>query len=227
MFNKINMTSTNDKFKSFLQSRLQPTIYAELLIYANVNSISWDSSTFLESISTKKLSVPILILIEQFLENLPKEESIAYVNKLNWCGRSVMFTCRDTALLNIIIKYVLDINHHDIHGNTALLSACSDTNAPLDLNKIILLLDHRANVNAKDIWQMTALMRCCVQSRHCLSEDIKEVLKLLIFCGADVTAKCRYGKSAYDYIYGKASLSDELSQLLQGTIKLNRTKRAM
>lgn len=65
-------------------------------------------------------------------------------------------------------------------------------------------------------------MRLCQVT---MNENVEQVIELLIFSGADPFAKS-CGNNAYDRVRDKSLLSKRTSQLLQGTIRMNNTKRA-
>lgn len=57
-------------------------------------------------------------------------------------------------------------------------------------------------------------------------ENIEELLELLIFSGVNPSLKSSRGMIAYDYVERKDLLYERLIQLLQGTIRRNKTKSA-
>lgn len=132
--------------------------------------------------------------------------------------------------MQIIIKYVRNINVVDCHEDIILMNVCQfEPDYHLDRAEIIkLLLFHKINVNAKNYSNKTALMCYCGEIVQYAENDesYEEILELLIFNGADVFAKSNENKTAYDYVKNKNLLSDRMSQLLQGNTRMNCTKRA-
>lgn len=127
------------------------------------------------------------------------------------------------------INTCYDVMNHDECGNNALACECIDAlkaPRPFNLEKIARLLDCGINVNAKNHNDMTVLMCCCawISSDGC--RNIEEMFELLVYCGADIHIKSIEDKTAFDYVVDKDTISERLSQLLQGNIRLNRTKSA-
>lgn len=157
--------TTDDKFKNFLVNNLGEEIFEQL----SQRNDKFSGVTFLVSISTKKLSPNILILIEQFLNNVSFEEASTYVNSLSAYhiedyfaeGIPSLSICSDAKLMRIIIKYVNNINYHDAFGYNALMNACLTVDSQSDLEKIKLLLEYKIDANATTFHNWTALMFFC------------------------------------------------------------------
>lgn len=207
--------NTDDKFKEFMKGRS-----AELCSTIK----QWYDETFLMSIVTKGLSEDVLSSIEEFLSGLPFEEAVKYVSETNNVGDHLIFYCTNISFLKLIIKYVLDINVCDRESNNALIKACACFEP--NLESIKFFLDCGINVNAKNNMNMTALMHLCGRFSLCTKENVEQAIELLIFSGANLFIKSKWGDTAYDCIWDTHLLSERLSQLLQGTSKMNRTKRA-
>lgn len=191
-----------------------------------VESPIFTQGTFLIAILRTKLSDEILILIEQFLESLSMECAQEYISRGDENGNSVLFLGH-VSILTIVIKYVPNINIKNIWGNTALLRECCVAYSP-DVEKIKFLVDNGANVNVANA-SGTVLRHFCfrISSIYLQFEDIQEILEILIHGGADVHDKSTTGKTAFDYVVNTSALSVRSSQLLQGLVRANRTKRAM
>lgn len=212
---------TDAQFRLFLKERLQMETYKELPKTRNFRE---SPLGLLGSLSTKKVSSDILIVIEEFLASLPFEEASEYVSGLNFFGNSILLICEDINLLKLLIKYVPDINASNEYGNNALMRQFLKQHP--DLEKIQFLLESGIDVNATNSQNMTALMLCCGYVTKAVNENISEILEVLIFSGANVDIQSNCGKKAYCLVPDKTLLSERMSQLLQGTIRLNGTKRA-
>lgn len=242
----INMNATmlehiDTQLKNFLSEHL-----GEEMQEALADAIRHRHKTLLSVMSIKYISDGALILIEQFLDTLPFENAVSYVKGINdviayldgtskFVSRSTIFYCTNMKLMKIIIKYANNINALE-YGRTPLAQACLTFN----LEKINFLLDHGADINIRTRETMTPLM-CCCQEINKPSVDMlnaSEVIETLLHRGADPLArvpthltianvynKCG-GYKAYDFVTHKDALPERLSQLLQGCIRLNRTKRA-
>lgn len=215
--------STNHKFINLLTKYFRKD--KELRQELGISYLMGCRYSYLAAISNKNLSDNILKLIDEFLSDLSFEEASKYVNEEDWYLNSLILECKNIKLMRIIIKYVRDINVSNACGGNALMCAC--VSPIIDLEIVKLLLNHKINVNAKSDDEMTALMYVCNQITGDNYEMIEQVIELLIHCGADVFIKSRTDKIAFDYIKDKSLLSSRLSQWLQGTIRLNNTKRAM
>jgi len=89
------------------------------------------------------------------------------------------------------------------------------------------IINAGADVNAKDIWEMTPLMRACCREEttseydeekddlnyRVIAGDTEEIIKLLIDAGADITAKDKDGKTAYDYAKENEAIKDNVELL--------------
>lgn len=218
--------STDYEFNQFVAKRLGSKTFSELF---SVPTYLYESPTFLLLISKQKLSIDVLILVEEFLDGLSTEEASKYVDTGNIFGRSVLF-CDSVDLIKIIIKYSPNINVYDCAQNDLLICQCNSDFNLSNVEVIKFLLDHGANVNYSNNYHMTALMVCCSAINRIIDAQtmsrIAEIVELLIFCGANVLLKSASGYKAYGYVPNKDLLSEKLSQLLQGEIKLNRTKNA-
>lgn len=208
------------KFRTYICKHLNPRAYDRLVRECE----RYHNTTCLASMSVEIIPENILNMVEEFLADLPFERAQEYVGMRNVHGVSLIFYCVDINLIARIIKYVPDINIRNEYGSSVLMYACGKS-TPLNLNIIKFLLDHGADVNATNGIGTTALMWLCV---HPTDENIEQVIELLIFRGADPLAKNSNGLMAYDLacVYNESALSERLSQLLQGKIKMNNTKRA-
>lgn len=226
----------DNKFKCFMQERLDKKIY-DVLIREH-NSTAYETQkdvTFLTTIAVTKSGSrdSMLNLVEQFLGDLPMEEAQAYVGDTGTLGYPVIWMCCDMKMLEIIIKYVVDVNVCDDeetnvlgHMYRHLGELCWPGYGLKCLEKTKFFLDRGVNVNASDEYGMTPLMLLCARYAHCSSkEHIDEILELLIFSGADVEAKSLCG-TAYDCVQNCDLLSNRMSALLLGTIKMNCPKNA-
>lgn len=70
-------------------------------------------------------------------------------------------------------------------------------------------------------------MRFCSQIAYLNPEDVQEALKVLIWNEANMCTKFIEGKTAFDCVTNKSLLTVRSQQLLQGTIKMNRTKEQL
>lgn len=233
---------TDNKFQNFLSEHLEEEIYDDVLKLYNDTDGMFYAPTMLTVISVTKLSANILTLIKQFLESLPIEEASEYVTKFDNYGQSALFICKDVNLLQIIIKYIPNINIRNAYNMNALICACA-SEMPLNLEKIKFLLDHKIDVNVQREDEMLAPLACCcyayrsyfkenidntldAEFHNGARKNIEEAIELLIFNGADIFAKSADGMTAYDIVKDINLLSERLAQLLQGIIKLNGTKKA-
>lgn len=223
LFKQSNNTNmdTNAKLQTFLAESLDAETFNKLC--SSRKQILVGRLNFIMSISTTKLSSEILALIEKFLADLPFEEASTYISAPSgWMNDCVILMCENIDFMKIIIGYVWNINARNRYKNNALMRECLLNPIP-NIEKIKFLLEHKIDVNAVNIRSQTALMYCCMNE----VQNIEEILELLIFSGADVFMKSRKGKTAYDYVKHKTLLSERMSQLLQGTIRLNKTKKAI
>jgi ankyrin repeat protein len=78
----------------------------------------------------------------------------------------------------------IDVKVKDKEGNTPLHSITGLGSANIKVEVVRVLVRHGANVNARDQDGNTPL--CTAITEHI--EGVKEVVKLLIECGADVNA---------------------------------------
>lgn len=217
----------DDDLKDYLEEHLQPTEYQNLLMMCCENDPYLVSGgTFLMILSTKQLSSNILASIKQFLENLSTEVA-EYIAECDDLDNSVIHVWKSVHFAQIIIEYVHNINALNRLEENALVNACATQ--PFDLELINLLLDHKINVNAQDNTCKTALMYCCITIEYDnhVEANFEDAVELLIFNGADVHITDFKNETAYDYVSNKQTLSEKMSQLLQGTIKMNRTKAAI
>lgn len=204
------------EFRIFIKERLGALQYDRLSTkYSNRYQM-----TFLAAMSTAYFPENILISIEEFLANLSFERASEYVNFSAAGEMHLLFYCVDINLINHIAKYISCVNTCNTFGSSALMHACINSN----LNIINFLLDQGANVNAKNNSGQTALMWLSINCENC--EVAEQIIELLIFRGADPLIESHGGHTAWDRITNKFMLSDRSQQLLQGTIKMNNTKRA-
>lgn len=223
-----------EKLGCFLRSRLGLKAYVSLLESCDQDMLDYCSGTLLMSLSISTDAIPddILLLIEEFFENLPIEKTLKYINKakLGWGGRSITYVCNNMKLMNIIMKYVNIVTDHDQSNYNVLMYACR--NEQKSLEKINLLLDCGININAQTSENWTALMFCCASlnvqnATNDTYKNMEDVIELLIFRGADVLIKSNIGKTAFDYLKDKQNFSPQLLSMLEGTTRINRTKKAM
>lgn len=215
--------STDDKMKAYLKKYLSAEEYDALSLTARHSALP----TFLLSMSNIKLSNNVLILIEQFLESLPIDEATQYVECTDIWGNTALLY-GEVTFIKIILKYDTNIDARNWCGNNCLMRECSFTSGSPDIEKIKFLLDNGININAINFKNYSALMCYCAtcESKGEDRETIESIIELLIFNGADVLIKSSTNMTAFDYITNKSLLSDKLSQLLHGLIRMNRTKRA-
>lgn len=209
--------NTNEKFQEFIKANLTAEEY-------NYLKFKNRESKFIPLELVKHPSSENVIIIEQFLESLPAEEASEYVTKYDDWGN--LFFHAHVDILRIIIKYIPNINVKDPSGWTALMVACHHEQIDELAKKVKFLLDCGANVNVRSTHDNTALMWCAERLTSDNIEIIEQTLELLIFSGADVNIRSTRG-TAFDHILHKHLLSERLTQLLQGTIAVNRTKRAL
>lgn len=221
---------TDEQFEQFLIEHLKIDAWDQMVKDCQSLIKSghfYNLPTILMKIVMMKPRNNILALTKQFLENLPFEEAVAYVTTTNSGKNSVIFMCENIAYLKIFIKYVPDINVKNDYQNNALAWSCiSDTYKSINPKKIKFLLEQGIDINATNQYDQTALMYCCYGIKHSTPKNIEKVLELLIFSGADPFIKSNDNKTAYDYVIDKSLLTERSVQLLQGVIKMNRTKKA-
>lgn len=239
-----NKMDTDNNFRTFLQANMEINAYKNLLKVESsdpsqrpnkfIQSLASQEQTLLMIMAEKKLSDDILGLVDKFLASLTPEEASNYIFQTLGAHYSAMFLCQDIACLTIMIKYVQNVNTQNFFGNNMLASTfarLSDTRmlTSASLNKIKFLLENKINVNAKNHFDRTPLMYLCEKIEYSTPEIFEEVLELLIFNGANIFVVSNSGTMAYDYVKidRKYLLSEKSSQLLQGIIKMNRTKRAI
>lgn len=212
---------TDCKFKIWMKICFKKKSLDELLA-SRAKLCLYTPASSLTLLSREKLNKKTLATIKGFLESLSMEEASEYVARGNLDGQSTLFVCRNVALLKIIIKYVPNINVKTTSETNALVRTCyCHEPAPLNLKKIIFLLDHGIDINAKDNNLCTALMHCCATVDHYLHSNIEEVIELLISRDADIHSVSANGLTPYDMICNKALLSAKSTQLLQGITTCN------
>lgn len=226
--------TTDDKLGAHLEEYLRVHEHTHahlkkcLKEYSHIGACSCSRATFLATISDIELSDEVLIVTEQFLDGLPFEEAQKYINKQDENNYSILFFA-GVPMLKIIIKYVLDINVKNILGNTALVRVCAvmKSQPKENIDTIKFLLDNGSNVNIATNNGGTALMYFCYQISCFQSEDVEMILETFVCCGANVHLMDRNNRTAFDFVKDKSWLSMQSSQLLQGSIRMNRTKRAV
>ncbi|KAK6983588.1 ankyrin repeat domain-containing protein 50 [Biomphalaria glabrata] len=188
-----------------------------------INAISWDYTTNMLSIFSRKLSSEeiienILLVLETLLTNGANLEGT------DDHGRTALIASVQTKLSLEVLKYLLNkganVNHSDNNGWTALNLAAKTHNlafshlllkhsADVDLKTYSghtplhnaignshlaeLLLVYRANVNARDESGDTPLL--LVSNYTC---GLEQIAKLLIDHGADLNIRNNAGMSALD-----------------------------
>lgn len=93
-------------------------------------------------------------------------------------------------------------------NTTVLMTAAAYTRYSEVIN---ILVKARADVNAKDEYGMTALMRAAYQNTN---PEAIEIIRILLNAGADVNAKDKDGKSVKDY--AKNNPNSEIIKILGG-----------
>lgn len=162
--NDDSTTNTDNKLKSMLEHYLDAEKYNEIL---NIDHAHWyPRLTLLISISTVQSSEDVLILVQKFLEDLPKDEAVEYVNKKDQYGECALLECEDVEMMKIILKYVTNINTSDHGGHNALMMTFRRISAPINLEMIKVLIDGGIDVNSSSVSGGTALMLCCT-TYHC------------------------------------------------------------
>lgn len=219
------MNATDDRFKEFIKGYLDVKTYNKLLARCRCPALQF--ATFLTSMTREELSENVFVAVDQFLASLPREEASCYVNKHNERHVHLLFRCLTTNMIKYVIKYVSDINVIDKCGNSILTHACTRTFGDSKISTMRLLLDRGIDVNIKNNINENALMQLChhFSAAH-ESENLEQAIELLIFSGVDPFIKSQYGNTAYDFVRDKTLLTPRSSQLLQGYIKMNNTKRA-
>lgn len=219
--------STDHKFDASMKQHLSTHLYDKLVRKCNSNfNLAMHQGTLLTLTSIKALPENVSEPVEQFLANLSFEEASEYVNNVDASGNSAMFYCANVGLTACLIKYVRDINVRNIRGNSALMYARSRINRVSNLGIIQLLLNYGACVNMQNDERETALMWLCHTATN-ESAMFEQAIELLIFSGADPFIRSARGYAAADFVQNKLLLSARSQQLLQGSIRMNNTKRAM
>lgn len=226
----------DDNLRAHLQKHLSAETFESILNFQSWSTHPQFGSTLLMCISTGPMLDDVVFLIKQFLDTLTNEDASKYINDIDYWENSVILTCADINMLQYIIKYVPNINVRNNNNYNALSRVCMmNAQAPSlkspDLVIIKFLLEHGINVNDRTHDRnKTALMFCCAHIGNCSNLDdhkmIEEAIECLVHSGADIGIKSHIGNTAYDYVTNKQLLSPRLAQLLQGYIRMNRTKRA-
>lgn len=222
-----------EKLGCFLRSRLGLKAFVSLLELHHQDTSRYYDKTLLMLMSHLVDAIPdnVLLLIEEFFESLPIEETLRYINEVNENGHSIIFKCKNMKLMNILMKYINNIMDYDKHSYNMLMYACNGKQKSLD--KINLLLDCGTNINATDSNNRTALLICCASFSPFYGNDddarknVVDVIELLIHRGADVSVKSINGRTAFDCLPDKHKFDPQLLALLRGTTRINRTKKAM
>lgn len=162
----------------------------------------------------------------EFFDTLSFECASQYIAKINKYYCIALFHT-NASLTKIMIKYGTSINIRDAWRETLLTGECSGwCGEPRDIEKIKFLLDNKIDVNARNNGGQTALMCSCASLKYDNREIIEEIIELLIFNGAITSIESFCDRVALDFVSDKILLSEKTLQLLQGTIKMNSTKRA-
>lgn len=222
------MNDTDLALAHFLASRApQSALVMRCKKYVLYDAISQGAS-FLNLISIEKSSGQILLLIKEFFEGLSAVEASEYLNTNDAKGENIFLLCENIEIMRIIIEYVPDINVRCNLGDNALSKIFKRNFASVSVEMVELLLDYEIDVNSVNKYGISPLMHCCSCKVHVIFfEKFRRIIKLLIEKDADVDAKSPQGLRAFDLLINPASLSEELSSLLQGRINPPKSARKL
>ncbi len=130
-------------------------------------------------------------------------------------GQTILFHCRVSALMTVMLEYGIDVNAVDVNGNTALTNLKEDSSYDADTDYPLLrelLLAAGANVNHRNRKGQTALMLACRIDPDLFEDDelyqlIGEIqvsgVRQLIEARADVNLLDNRGRSVLMYLFNQ------------------------
>lgn len=150
---------------------------------------------------------------------ITSKKDVAVLSKLIECGADVSatdekgndalmvaaFHATDPAVITALIKAKSDVNRQNNNGTTPLIFALCRENAAPGIVKA--LLDNGAKANKKNKDDQTPLM-------YAITKGSKEIVEMLIECGADVNAVEKTVNNTPLIIAAKSPHSPEIAELL-------------